>query len=236
MIKYAVMRAWVWAVCWVVWVCAAGGVWGGEVVPELIIDGTRYEGVRWGPVNKGQVVILHDRGSAVVDLNKLPEPYRSRLAARHALERGDSAAARVAQKQWDQAKAEEQQRRREAEAERARWAVLGGVLLPKSELVELVGFVRSRAEARVRGEVVLRGTVVELAERRNPKQEIPAHMVMRPGLWKGTGERVFLKDYVFSGEVGELVRVWGREMAEPVAEMRAFEVAREPTAAEWVGR
>ncbi|MCS7049848.1 MAG: hypothetical protein NZ483_11230, partial [Verrucomicrobiae bacterium] len=209
---------------------------GSEVVPELVIDGVRYDSVRWGPVNKGRVVILHARGSAVVDLEKVPEPYRSRLTTKQAVVRGDSAAAREVQKPVEKPQAEEKKQKQEQESERARWALLNGVWVPKSELVELVGFVRSRAEAHDRGELVLRGVVVELAERRNAALEIPAHLALRPGLWKPTGERVFLKDYRHRGEMGELVRVWGRPLPETVAEMRAFEVAREPTAAEWAER
>lgn len=228
------MRVSIWVL--VIVLTSARVVSASEVVPQLVIDGTKYESVRWGPVNQGKVVILHARGSAVVDLDKVPEPYRSRLAPKQAMIRGDSAHARVVQKQMDEAAAEQAKRQREVEAERARWAVLHGELVLKSELVELVGFVRGRAEAHDGEELVLQGTVLELAERRNPALEIPAHLALRPGLWKPTGERVFLKDYRHRGQVGELVRLWGRPLPEAVAEMRAFEVAREPTAAELAGR
>src|ERR1041385_1731148 len=58
---------------------AAGFVLGAEVVDSLVIDGTEYQSVKWGPVNQGKVVIFHNRGVATIPLEKLPAEYRARF-------------------------------------------------------------------------------------------------------------------------------------------------------------
>jgi hypothetical protein len=219
----------------------------GEVISRLEIDGQLYESVRWGPVNQGKIVVLHSRGSTLIPVEKLPEQHRQQLGiqlpapsavppapAREA--RGDSAYERAQRQQRERAAAATREQQRAAAAEQARWAVLDGALVAKAELTQLTGFVRSRAETHDGEQVLVRGLVIELAERRDPTREIPAHLEMRPGLWQPSGERVLVVGCRDHPRIGELIRVWGREEPDRVQAMRVFTAAREPTAAEVAGR
>jgi len=230
-------------IAWLGAIVAAAAL-AGDVIPRLEIDGRTYESVRWGPVNQGKVVVIHSRGSAFIPVEKLPEPYRQQFGIRGPdspavpapESRGDSAYERAQREQRERAAAAAQEQERAAAAEQARWAVLDGALVPRAELTQLTGFVRSRAETRDGDQVVQRGVVIELAQRRDPTRDIPAYLEMRPGLWQETGERVLVVGHGLNPRIGELIRIWGREHPEPVQAMRVFTAAREPTAAELAGR
>ncbi len=225
----------------------AAGARAAEVIPQVEIDGRLYEGVRWGPVNQGKIVVLHSRGSAFVPVEKLPEHYRQQLGIKLpdappvpfepvSPARGESAFERSQRQQRERDAAAQRERDRALVVEQDRWAVIDGAVVAKTELTQLTGFVRSRAETHDGDQIILRGVVIELAQRRDPTKPIPAYLEMRPGLWQETGERVFLEGYQGSTKIGELIRLWGREKPERVQEMRLFTAAREPTAAELAGR
>jgi hypothetical protein len=51
-----------------------------EVIPVLSVDGTRYESVKFGPVNGDRVILFHSRGVTSVALQSLPAEYRPTTA------------------------------------------------------------------------------------------------------------------------------------------------------------
>ena len=201
-----------------------------EVISQLEIDGKQYESVRWGPINNGKIVVLHSRGAAMVPVEKIPEPYHTQLGIKDPVKpalpeapaiesRGESAFERAQRGRGpiphhEGEAAAEAERQAATAIQRGKWSVINGELVEKDKLTQITGFVRSRAEARDGDKIVTRGTIVELAERRDPSKHIPAQLEMRPGLWKETGERVFLQDYVYEGRMGDLIRLYGQEQEE----------------------
>jgi hypothetical protein len=109
--------------------------------------------------------------------------------------------------------------------------VLNGMLVDKSELTPLTGFIRS--QAKVTGtEHPIEGLMLELAERKHTDRPVPVNMEMRPGLWNGTGEEVFLRDYASNLEQGTIVRLYAKE-AEAIKSYRTFVVAQDLTCEKW---
>src|SRR5512145_589508 len=62
-----------------VWLTASTGLWAGEIVSRLVVDGITYHDVRWGPVNQGKIQFFHSRGSAIVPLADLPKQYQRKF-------------------------------------------------------------------------------------------------------------------------------------------------------------
>jgi hypothetical protein len=123
------------------------------------------------------------------------------------------------------------QERAAFEAARETKMVLNGALVDRRELATLTGFFRSKA--KVTGEDrASDGLMLELAELKKTDRPIPAHMVMRPGLWQGTGEEVFLRDYSTDAERDSLLRVSAKE-GEQVRGYRTFFVAQDLTYEQW---
>jgi hypothetical protein len=60
--------------------CLAGQTFGGTLVDTVkTADGKEYRDVKWGPVNKGKIVMFHNRGVAIVPLSDLPQEYRAQF-------------------------------------------------------------------------------------------------------------------------------------------------------------
>jgi len=205
---------------WVALVLILGGVSVGfgqganHVTPRLEVAGVTYHNVRWGPVNQGKVVLLHSRGSAMVPVTSLPVEYQQWLAAKSTQPFAPPPTGRgtAPTPAWPPPPPSGKVR-------------INGEWVEKSQLKELVGFVKFLAEA-TEDQQVMRGVILELAELRNPDRPIPANLVMRPGLWKPTGEQVLLKHYAHHGQLGDLIRVYGRE-DDAIKGVRAFVVGVE---------
>lgn len=215
------------------------------VVPELTIDGVRYESVRWGPVNDGKVVIFHNRGFTTVRLDQLPREYAQQLGwtppAAPALQPPPAPVAPAVEPVQPPpppppvvARIPAQERAAFQQARRAHM-VVAGALVKRSQLTELTGFCRSRASVgRGEGEPVVEGWIVELARRKPSDRPVPAEMQNRPGLWETTGVEVFLSGYTPSstGETDTVVKVTARE-GEIIRGYRTFTAAEELTYELW---
>ncbi len=224
-------------------VCMLGGrAFAGDVISELEVEGVKYENVRWGPVNQGKVVMFHNRGVATVALDRLPEEYARQLGYQPSdkpieprTPRPPPANSPVFQPKRPAPKDRIPPQERPAfEAARDQKMVVGGELTDKSALVQLTGFIR--AKATVTGEErETTGTMLELAKRKKTERPIPANLEMRPGLWEGTGEEVFLRDFVPEVERDSLWRGFGQE-ADPIRGYRTFVIAEELTYEQWKKR
>lgn len=234
--------------CWILLLgfCATLAL-AGEVIDSLQIDGKTYEGVKWGPVNQGKVVIFYNQGVTIVPLDKLPPQYRAQFG--YTAGTNTSAAstntlpptAAVSPAGLPQQSVNIPAGTTDA-SETADWQlyvkdratkfVLDGKLVEKSELNQLTGFLMAvqgddADEARLG-----RLWVLNLAERRKDIAPTPEQFELRPGLWQATDETVVLINYEALAEEGALVRVFGSE-TKPVNGHRAFFAAKEPSFEEW---
>jgi hypothetical protein len=96
---------------------------------------------------------------------------------------------------------------------------------------QIVGFIG--ATARVSdGNTLLKGTMLNLAERRRGLPTTTGAMALRPDLWKKTGTMVLLKDYKAQVEVDELQMFYVAEFR-TVDGCPVYEVATEPSFEQW---
>jgi hypothetical protein len=219
----------------------------GEVIDSLQIDGKTYDGVKWGPVNQGKVVIFYNQGVAIVPLDKLPPEYRVQFgytpgtnapAARtNAFPPALSASPAGFQQQSvntpaGTADASETSDWQVYVKDRATKFVLDGKLVEKSELSQLTGFLMAVQGDNTDQARLGRLWVLNLAERRKNVPPAPEQFELRPGLWQATDETVVLINYEALAEQGALVRVFGSE-TKPVNGHRAYIAAKEPSFEEW---
>ncbi len=218
---------------------------GGEGVSVVVVDGVTYNDVRWGPVNQGKVVMFHNHGVAVVPLAKLPEEYARQLGYRPPAAAAEASAPAPAAESLPAMELSRPQtpafasnpdpvppqERAAFDAACAAQMVLNGALVDKSALMMLTGFYR--AKAQVTGETrASEGLMVELANRKQPARPVPENLELRPGLWDGTGQEVFLRDYSPHIEPGMLLRVYAKE-GDPIKGCRTFYVAQDLTYDLW---
>ena len=195
-------------------------------VGDIEIDGVRYENVRWGPVNQGKVVIFHNRGNAIIPIEKLPPDIQSQLGVAPTTSKTDKSSD---QRQID---TREQAEWQSYLKDRSQTLYLNGELRPRAKFAELTGFLtQPDKEISADGLVTGRGWILELAE---PKKELPANTLMglRPGLWQHTGIFVYLRDFEPVEEAGDLIRVYGLQKGEHRA-LPAYELGSEPTLEQW---
>lgn len=236
----------------------AGAVIAAETLDVLVLsDGVKYRDVRWGPVNQGKVVVFHNRGVAYVPLEKLPADLQARFGYNPSAAPATPAApqpvtpvapsavvASVAPEPAPRPSLQEQLEAmhnrssgtassgnsewREYVHQRASLVLLDGKLVERSMLTPLTGFViRITTE---NGQ--LQGTTLELAEKRADAKTVSAALELRPGLWRGTGQQVMLRNYDAEVPTGDVIRVFVQE-TNPLGDTRAFLVAKEPTFEQW---
>ncbi len=226
--------------------CATSAL-AGQVIDSLQIDGKTYEGVKWGPVNQGKVVIFYNQGVTIVPLDKLPPEYRAQFgyaAATNAsttisntLPPAVSAPSTSPQEQLVNTHAETGTPSETVDwqsyvKDRGTKCVLDGKLVEKSELTQLTGFLMAvrgndADEARLG-----RLWVLNLAERRKDIPVTVQQFELRPALWQATDETIVLINYQALAEEGELIRLFGSE-TKPINGHRAFIAAKEPSFEEW---
>jgi hypothetical protein len=217
----------------------AVSVHAGEVIPSLVIDGKLYRDVRWGAVNQGTVVVFHSRGIAMIPVRKLPEEYQALLGPTSPSPTPPTPTPVPApapaplptplpaplptplpppprDPDWEAYSRERKEK-----------LVLNDRLVNRSELASIVGFVGAPARV-ISGSVTVRGTTLELAERKDGVAKPAEELSLRPNLWQRTGKMVLLRNYKSQGEAGILVRVYVVP-AEDVEEHKSYEVATEPT-------
>ena len=224
-------------------VCLVAGLpLGAEVLDSLVVDGKEYQSVKWGPVNQGKVVIFHNRGVATIPLEKLPPEYQARFGYKPPAAQSLRAPAPTSPPP-DSIRILESMQVKDSEAsqttdwtayskDRVTKVILNGELVEKSRLKELTGYiVRGRTELGEAGFTV-RGSILELAQRREDVPQATKAMELRPSLWKGTGEQVLLSDYPVTVELGALIRVYVAE-GRTVTGVRTFHVGTEPTFEQW---
>jgi hypothetical protein len=219
----------------------------GEVIDSLQVDGKTYEGVKWGPVNAGKVVIFYNQGVAIVPLDKLPPEYQAQFGyttgtnssavITNTLRSAVSTSPASPQVQSFNTQTEPTGASETSDwqlyvKDRATKFVLDGKLVEKSELTQLTGFLMAvRADDADQARLG-RLWVLNLAERRKDAPPTAQQFELRPGLWQATDETVVLMNYEALAEEGALVRVFGSE-TKPINSHRAFIVAKEPSFEEW---
>lgn len=222
---------------------------GAETIPELVVDGRRYYNVRWGPVNDGKVVAFHNRGITTFALDQLPPDIQSTFGYKLPQRMPDSSPqpalssvqsalppAESAPTQNESAYQRYVQREAETEYRAYQEACAGkllfhGQLVETGKLTELTGFL-VRAEEVIESDVQVRGWVMELARRKAGLPASAAHFDLRPGLWEGTGNFVFLRDFDTERYVGGVARVYG-EPDGVVRGLPAYAVGRPPAFQDW---
>jgi hypothetical protein len=226
--------------------CAGLG-FAGEVIDSLVIDGKTYDGVKWGPVNQGKVVIFHYRGVATVPLDKLPPQYQAQFGYHPATNaaatttNGLTAAVSPAppnpQEQLDALHGQPVVPMENSDWEsyikdRATKVLLDGRLVERAKLIELTGFLVA-GPFRVSDDASSdHPWILNLAERRNDLPSTSHQFELRPGLWQPNGEMVVLLNYSVPAEEGALIRVYASETRQ-LNGRRAYTVAKEPTFEEW---
>jgi hypothetical protein len=219
----------------------------GEVIDSLQIDGKTYEGVKWGPVNQGKVVIFYNQGVAIVPLDKLPPEYRAQFGSTaatnassvisNALPPAVSAPPTGTQQQIANTHAPTANPSETSDwqsyvKDRATKLVLDGKLVEKSELSQLTGFLMAVHGDDAEEAGLGRLWVLNLAERRKDVPVAVQQFELRPALWQATDETIVLINYQALAEEGALVRVFGSE-TKPINGHRAFIAAKEPSFDEW---
>ena len=207
----------------------------GEVLDYLVVDGQRYESVKWGPANHGKVVIFHSRGVATLPIEKLPPEYQAQFG-----HKPESATATPdPQKNLD---AVRRSRSSSPPQNTGEWAaynrdrsvkvLLDGKLVDRSTLTTITGFLAKEQAQFSTADRTVKGAVLELARRREDTGPVNPTMELRPALWKRTGEFVWLSDYSAQAIVGALLRVYVVE-DKPVDGQRVFRVGVEPSFEQW---
>jgi len=211
--------------------CCAALTVADEVIDSLQIDGKTYQGVKWGPVNNGKVVIFYSQGVTMVPLDRLPPQYRARFGP--VAETNASAAGSNALPLTDPTPDASTNASWQAYVRiRATKLLLDGKLVDRSELTELTGFLMPAQGAAAEDARFGRLWVLNLAEHRKNLPASAQGFDLRPGLWQATEETVVLINYEGSAEDGSLVRVYGSE-TDPMNGHRAFKIAKQPSYEEW---
>lgn len=225
---------------------AVGNGWAAETVDSVKIDGKTYDNVRFGPANQGKVVIHHNRGTAIVPLKSVPTKYLTLIAGPEAQRELE---VRQAQANAPDADAPvpnpfgkpeggggpkiEQASIREYNRTKERLAVADGKLVDISRVTQLTGFLIQAGVDLTTSKGSSQGCVLEIARKRPGAADVPDEMELRPALWQGTGESVWVTSYSPGGEVGTIVRITAAEI-ERIDGRRAYTLAHEPTYEEWV--
>lgn len=220
-------------------------VWAAEVIDCLLVDGRTYEQVRFGAVNQGKIIMFHNRGVVTLPVESLPEHIRAQVAPSYAAPAVSAISAAPAAKQPSSPVplASNQIARRtqpaptrtpsasDSELQAFRYAnathvVLNGVLVERTKLTELTGFL-----SQTKSETGATEWIIELGQL---SRDVPKHLELRPGLWKRTGEHVFLKGFKpdDTALLTGLVRVYGRELGKK-DNFRIFEVGTPLTFEQW---
>ena len=222
-------------------------------------DGLTYHNVRWGPVNQGKVVVFHNRGVTYLPLEKLPAELQARFGVQPAavpapatadpataaprVETAPTSQPATVVKAADLREQLESMRLRshgtaqnsawtQYVRERAAFVLLEGKLVERAQLVQLTGIVVKFATIDDDTRSRVPGTVLELAEKRPDAKPVPSQMELRPSLWRGTGQQVYLVRYEPENSAGDVIRVYAKE-TNPVGEVRAYIVGKEPSFEQW---
>lgn len=217
-------------------------------------DGSTYHNVRWGPVNQGKVVMFHNRGVTYLPLEKLPPELQARFgyqapatpapaAVAPAAEPTTSAPPAAVVKGADLREQLEAMRLRshgtpqnsawtQYVRERGGYVLLENKLVERAQLTQLTGIVVKFATIDDETRSRVPGTVLELTEKRPDAKPVPSQMELRPSLWRGTGQQVYLVRYEPENSAGDVIRVYAKE-TNPIGEVRAYVVGKEPSFEQW---
>lgn len=223
----------------------AGTVRAGEAIDSLTIGKITYQNVKFGPANQGKVILYHNRGVATVPIQSIPTAYLSLIV-------GPEAQKELERREQERKRAETQPggvnpnqalpgmvdptvvpgSMRDYRLNKERMAVVNGKLVPVNRVVSLTGFlIRPGVEIPASGKPAV-GSVVEIAERRPGVPVSLLETELRPNQWQGTGESVWVVDYLPNTEAGVIVQLTGAEL-ETINGRRVLALAREPTFEEW---
>ncbi|MCG3146600.1 MAG: hypothetical protein PCFJNLEI_00031 [Verrucomicrobiae bacterium] len=238
-----------------IWLVVVATGWTAEVVPVMDVNGTRYRDVKFGPVNQDQIVLFHSKGVATVPVSSLPETYREQFAPKPAPGGAPVPAVveplrirtPVSQPTNNPGAILEAMRSKKSEPimtggsrndwtlynqQRASLVVLDGMLVEKSSLTPLVGFLAKERASLSDGTRTYYGAAFDLAERKNGNDNVAAVMELRPALWNRTDERVFLVNYKPMTLPGALMKVYAVEI-DPIDQWRTFKVGTDPSFEDW---
>jgi hypothetical protein len=219
---------------------------GAEAIESLTIDRTTYQNVKFGPANQGKVTFYHNRGVATVPIQKIPTAYLSLIL-------GPEAQKELERREQERKQAESQPAGlgpnqnlprpldptivpgslRDYRQNKEKMAIVNGKLVSADRVIHLTGFlIRVGVEIPTSGKPT-EGSVVEIAQKR-PGMPVPApdDTELRPNEWQGTGESVWVVNFVPNMEVGTLGQITVAEL-ETASGRRIVALAREPTFEEW---
>ena len=224
-------------------------VWAGTVIESLEVNGTRYESVKFGPINQDEVVMFHSHGVTTVPVARLPAEVQTALGVKPS----EAVAfvtppAATPPSTPDAAAILEAMRAKRPEPSTSTgnansdWAiynrdrltkvVLDGKLVDRQTLKPLVGYLAAEHASLSDGARTFHGVSLDLAERRETVEKTASAMELRPALWHRTAEQVFLINYTPATLPGALMKVYVAEIA-TLDGVRTFKVGVEPSFEQW---